>query len=85
LPPQSILDLWTAEESDREAAAAQNGGRYYPATALELIYNEIADCEYRLNLALNESVLQGVNHRSWRSMLRTRMVRRLAARLGLAV
>jgi SAM-dependent methyltransferase len=41
LPAQPILDRWTAEENEREAYAANNGGRYYPPTALELIYNEM--------------------------------------------
>jgi SAM-dependent methyltransferase len=50
LPGQSVLDLWSAEESDREAAALRNDARYYPATPLELIYNELADCEYKLKI-----------------------------------
>lgn len=43
---QSLLDLWEAEEVEREAAAAANSGRYYPPTDLELIYNDLADARY---------------------------------------
>lgn len=40
---QSQLDAWTSEENTRELSAMQNGGRYAPPTALELIYNRFAD------------------------------------------
>jgi hypothetical protein len=43
LSPQPILDCWRAEENEREAYAVRNGGRYYPPTILELIYNEMFD------------------------------------------
>jgi len=33
------LALWTKEENDREQLAHQNGGRYYPRKALEIIYD----------------------------------------------
>jgi len=41
---------WQAEENEREARAASNGGRYYPPNALELIYNELADADYNLKI-----------------------------------
>jgi 2-polyprenyl-6-hydroxyphenyl methylase/3-demethylubiquinone-9 3-methyltransferase len=41
-PRQKQLDSWTREEMEREARARDNGGRYYPPTALELIYNGLA-------------------------------------------
>jgi SAM-dependent methyltransferase len=44
------LAEWEKEENLREEAAANNSGRYYRETALELIYNEIADLRYRLSL-----------------------------------
>ena len=50
LPSQATLDLWTAAEDDRENCAAQHGGRYYPPTPMELIYNELANAEYELSL-----------------------------------
>lgn len=50
LPAQGVLDRWAAEEEEREAHAARNGGRYYPPTAVELIYNELANAEYALSL-----------------------------------
>jgi SAM-dependent methyltransferase len=31
------LEAWTAEESERERAAAANGGRYYPPTVVEAL------------------------------------------------
>jgi len=43
-PRKSALDdteqlaRWTAEENEREAQAASNGGRYYPRSALEIMY-----------------------------------------------
>jgi hypothetical protein len=43
LPPQPVLDLWTAEENERELHASRNGGRYYPPTALELMYNQMLE------------------------------------------
>ena len=42
---------WQAEENEREARGAANGGRYYPPTALELIYNELHAAEYQLKVA----------------------------------
>ena len=41
---------WQAEENEREARASSAGGRYGSATALELIYDELANAEYKLNL-----------------------------------
>jgi SAM-dependent methyltransferase len=37
------LETWRLEEETRETAAAENGGRYHPPTALEIITNEISD------------------------------------------
>jgi len=42
MPTQTQLDTWTKEEVAREAFASDNDGRYYPPTALELIYQEHA-------------------------------------------
>jgi hypothetical protein len=47
LPPQPVLDLWTAEENERELHASLNGGRYYPPTALELMYNHMLERQAR--------------------------------------
>ncbi len=41
LPGQAQLDHWRRLENDREMRAGLNGGRYYPTSALELIYGEI--------------------------------------------
>lgn len=35
------LARWTAEEEAREAAAARNGGEYYPLTALQVLTQEL--------------------------------------------
>ncbi len=43
LPPQPMLDRWTAEENERELHASRNGGRYYPPTTLALIYNAMPE------------------------------------------
>ncbi len=37
------LEAWTAEERERERAAAANGGEYYPRTAFGMVYCELAD------------------------------------------
>ena len=47
LPPQPMLDLWTAAENERELHASRNGGRYYPPTALELMYNQMLELHGR--------------------------------------
>jgi SAM-dependent methyltransferase len=39
---QAQLDRWTSEEEAREAAAAENGGEYYPHTALQALTLELA-------------------------------------------
>ena len=39
---------WQLAEQAREAASRLKGGRYYPPTALEIIYSELADVEWRL-------------------------------------
>lgn len=44
------LRRWQSEENEREARAAATG-RYYRPSPLELIYNELADTEYKLSLA----------------------------------
>jgi hypothetical protein len=41
---------WENEENRRESLAADNGGRYYSPTALEIIYDEMADLRYRLSV-----------------------------------
>jgi hypothetical protein len=47
-PRQKQLDSWTREEMEREARARDNGGRYYPPTALELIPLGRCRCSTRL-------------------------------------
>jgi len=37
------LERWSAEEDAREAEAAANGGRYFPPTPLEIIYDHFAN------------------------------------------
>lgn len=49
-PSPAQLSQWTLEEVERETKAKNNGGRYYPVTALELIYNEMADVKDALKL-----------------------------------
>jgi SAM-dependent methyltransferase len=39
----ALVKAWQKEEDDREERARQNDGRYYPANALEVIYNEISE------------------------------------------
>ena len=46
-----LLYHWTREEEERERKAARNGGRYYPVTALEIIYDEVT----KLNQAVIET------------------------------
>ena len=43
LPDQAQLQAWTDEETRREKRSIGNNGRYYPPTALEVIYNEVTD------------------------------------------
>jgi SAM-dependent methyltransferase len=50
LPLHSDIIRWQAEEDEREAQAAAEGGRYYPVTALEMISDEISDLRYALSL-----------------------------------
>lgn len=45
------LDVWTCEEAAREEAARQNGGRYSPASALELVYDDLAMANWKLEHA----------------------------------
>jgi len=52
LDDQKALVEWEYEENLREDQALENGGRYYPESALEIIYEEIADLRYRLSLHL---------------------------------
>jgi radical SAM protein with 4Fe4S-binding SPASM domain len=40
---------WRAEENEREARAVADGGRYYPPTPLETIYNQFYELEQKLN------------------------------------
>jgi hypothetical protein len=48
--PESIdpvqLLTWQAEEDEREANAGLNGGRYYPQSALEIIYGGFTAAEH---------------------------------------
>ena len=41
LEDKAQLSIWRAEEDAREAAAAQNGGRYYPPNTIEIIWEGI--------------------------------------------
>lgn len=45
LPDASQLDEWTAAEEAREAAARDRGGRYYPPTMVEELYQRIYELE----------------------------------------
>ncbi len=54
-PDQETIGEWQREEDDREALAAKNGGRYYSANALEMIYDELADLRYKLSLTTSPS------------------------------
>lgn len=47
--PKQLAE-WTAEEDAREERARANGGIYHPTSALEIIYNWIADLRYELQL-----------------------------------
>jgi SAM-dependent methyltransferase len=40
LKNELLLQQWTLEEEERETLAAANEGRYYPKTALEIIYEK---------------------------------------------
>lgn len=51
LPNRAVLRRWENEERLREEAAQREGGRYYPATAIETIYDEMADLRYRVSQA----------------------------------
>jgi SAM-dependent methyltransferase len=53
LENDTLLAKWTIAEEEREKSAAANHGRYYPRSALEIIYDEIAD----LNDALRQRPL----------------------------
>jgi SAM-dependent methyltransferase len=55
--PQSVLDQWTKEENERESLASSYGGRYYPPTALELIYNELADQKHQISVLLGSRTM----------------------------
>jgi hypothetical protein len=48
--PDKVIGQWQKEEDDREAAAAANGDRYYPVSALEIICHELSDARYDLSL-----------------------------------
>jgi len=52
LHPASALERlqWQAEENEREARAASDGGRYRRPEPLEMIYDELANAEYKLGL-----------------------------------
>jgi SAM-dependent methyltransferase len=50
-PTKADIDRWQTEEDEREARAAAQGGRYYPATALEIIYDEMGELRHSLSLA----------------------------------
>ena len=45
LPDAAQLDEWTEAEVAREAAAVANGGRYYPPTMVEELYQQIYELE----------------------------------------
>lgn len=51
MPNRAVLRRWENEERLREEAAQRDGGRYYPPTPLERIYNEMSDLRYRLEHA----------------------------------
>lgn len=53
-PDSKTIDQWQLEEDHRETLAAKNGGRYYPANALEMIYDELAELRYKLSLTTNQ-------------------------------
>lgn len=44
----AVMSRWTNEEDVREKQAIKSGGRYYPSTVLELIYEEHASLRQRL-------------------------------------
>lgn len=49
-PASAVQRLhWQAEEDEREAKAARHGGRYGAPSALETIYDELANAEYKLS------------------------------------
>lgn len=49
-PDRHRIASWQAEEDAREVVAESASGRYYPASALEIIYNEMADLDYQLSI-----------------------------------
>lgn len=51
-PAPALVRLnWQAEENERERKASLSGGRYSSPKPLELIYDELANAEYKLSLA----------------------------------
>jgi hypothetical protein len=70
-PSQADVSRWQAEEDEREARAAAQCGRYYPATALEIIYNEMSDLRYALSVTHAPDLRSGSRDRSWTGHLRT--------------
>ena len=50
MPSIEEIRQWQTEEDEREADAASMGGRSYPTTALEMIYEEMADLRHALSL-----------------------------------
>lgn len=50
LADEHQLAQWTREEDEREQLALENGGLYYPKTALQIITEELAMARYLLSL-----------------------------------
>lgn len=47
-PQSGVISAWQAGEDVREETAKLSSGRYYPAGALEIIYNEMSELAYQL-------------------------------------
>lgn len=56
-PSSENISKWQSEEDQRELLALNNGGRYYPATPLELIYNSFYDIRDNLLLQRDNHLL----------------------------
>ncbi len=50
LTDNDLSTAWQLEEDERESAAVKSEGRYYPASALEIIYNEISELKMKLSI-----------------------------------
>ncbi|HVL51772.1 MAG TPA: class I SAM-dependent methyltransferase [Actinomycetota bacterium] len=76
------LEAWAAEEADREAAAAERGGLYYPPTAIGSLSQELTAARVAvLPPAARASVIAGTPGRELARVLLARLQTRVRVRI----